>query len=822
MIESTRRPVRDLLALLAILSCFAIVFRRILFSGYTIWLWDVAYLNLPFRHALALALHSGDFGSLLWTREIYGGYPLFADGQGGFLYLPNLFAYRLLDAFHAHAALTIFHYTLAGVGMYLLARYLGASPWGALVGSFSYPLGGAYVGALYYTSMISTASWAPMLLLAMEWSYRGRSLRRATVAGAIWATQILAGHVQLAAVTLVGVSIYALFRPLAGRPRQRDFLMTVGVICCVVAAGVGLAAMQILPTLQLRDESVRTGLSYDFLTSGSVPPGSLVTLIAPLFFLDPVAATDWDRFGSDVWIYAGVVSLVLAVVAIIAPDRRKWLPLLAMTLGALALSFGRYLPLYSLLLLVPPFHGFRFPSRFAFIFDLGVGLLAAHGFDSWIQYPPPSRSFGHAMKGLGVACAAASLAWASYLAIASGLAFPASTEWIQTNLVGAIGNPALPKEVLRADLAGTVDYHRPWVVLPFVVLSLVGLGLIHGRSSHSRRWATGIVLTIASALEFFTFSNLILPMAQLPLAQASVVPDIVRSLPGDAYQTRVASSDGIGPALDLLRPDILMLYDLPALQGFSPLDPRRHDLFFSVLASYAGSPELARLLGASGVKYAIYSPGAYDAHSRHPFAVHPLGPDGPPSPFVGPGFVPIWQGREGVAYVNEQALPRAFVVNHVIRAASPNAAAQVMSQPQFDPRVQAVVEGGSEHFASSSTLKSRVTWLRDDPLDEEMTVTLDQPGLLVVADSYDLNWGVQVDGEPRAILPANVMFRGVALAAGSHDVHFSYSTRMVATGAMVSGATLLLVLAIALVHHLPRSGRPRAGVHGSRVGGTSC
>jgi len=59
-------------------------------------------------------------------------------------------------------------------------------------------------------------------------------------------------------------------------------------------------------------------------------------------------------------------------------------------------------------------------------------------------------------------------------------------------------------------------------------------------------------------------------------------------------------------------------------------------------------------------------------------------------------------------------------------------------------------------------------------------------GFLVVVDSYDPNWVVDVDGVGASLLEADGLFRAVHLVAGRHDVVFRYRSRPLLIGVLVS------------------------------------
>jgi hypothetical protein len=68
-------------------------------------------------------------------------------------------------------------------------------------------------------------------------------------------------------------------------------------------------------------------------------------------------------------------------------------------------------------------------------------------------------------------------------------------------------------------------------------------------------------------------------------------------------------------------------------------------------------------------------------------------------------------------------------------------------------------------------------------------------GWLVLSDRYYPGWQARVDGRPAAILKANVMVRAVRLEAGTHTVEFSFHSRPLFLGALISIPAWIIVLA---------------------------
>jgi prepilin-type N-terminal cleavage/methylation domain-containing protein len=67
--------------------------------------------------------------------------------------------------------------------------------------------------------------------------------------------------------------------------------------------------------------------------------------------------------------------------------------------------------------------------------------------------------------------------------------------------------------------------------------------------------------------------------------------------------------------------------------------------------------------------------------------------------------------------------------------------------------------------------------------------------MVVLRDSYDESWTAEADGAPAPMARANGLYRAVSLPPGRHVIRFVYRPRDLATGLIISGATVLMLLA---------------------------
>jgi hypothetical protein len=160
-------------------------------------------------------------------------------------------------------------------------------------------------------------------------------------------------------------------------------------------------------------------------------------------------------------------------------------------------------------------------------------------------------------------------------------------------------------------------------------------------------------------------------------------------------------------------------------------------------------------------------------------------------------------------YSNPHALPRAFVVYRVSSASSPERALQRLVAPDFDPLLEAVVEGGPSLSPAPGRAGAdgRAAILSYADGRVAVRVQTRKTGLLVLTDAYDPDWHATLNGDRVDIHPTDGLFRGVAVPPGDSEVVFHYDPVWFRRGAVISALTAVLSLAL-WVSALRRRERP--------------
>ena len=319
----------------------------------------------------------------LWNPYQLAGMPLLGDVQTAPYYLPNLLLdllYRGRDLpYMSFELLVIAHYSLGALLFFAYMRNLGVRPAAALIGAIAFEFNGFFVGHRGHYNMFAVVAWLPGVLWLLDRAWVAARPRHglawAVAAGLALSQMVMAGHPQVTLYCSVTILAYMAYR-WSATLRQggwRARLRTPALFALAVFLASGIAAIALLPAAELLGRSLRNELSYDFTVQYSLLPRNLIGLLIPEFL-------GWSA--TEFRIYAGVLTLVLAVVAWIVPARpraeRRFFCVAALV--ALIVALGGFTPLDGLIYrFVPGFTSIRVSTRAFYIANFSLAVLAAFG-----------------------------------------------------------------------------------------------------------------------------------------------------------------------------------------------------------------------------------------------------------------------------------------------------------------------------------------------------------------------------------------------------------------------------------------------------------
>ncbi|HVO76819.1 MAG TPA: hypothetical protein VMT60_02440, partial [Candidatus Bathyarchaeia archaeon] len=334
----------------------------------------------------------------LWNPYIFCGMPSYASLSFTPYVYPPAFITYVLQHYLRFPELTwlLFHYCLAGVGVYLLARSLGARSSVSMLAGASFMILPGYVaiGAYGHGSQACSIAYMPYALLTAWQIMRGR--RRLTMAGClaiVLGFQMLRGHVQIAYYTYLLIGLLFVFEAIALLRTRQPLAVakSFAFLASAAVVAVGIASVLLLPVRAYAAYSIRGGggaggLDYGYATSWSLHPKEMLTFIFPWAF-GYGYPTYWGEMPfTNYPNYLGIVTVVFSLFALFfVRSRAKWFLVVA-ALCATVLSFGKFLPLLygPMFKLLPLFNKFRVPVMALVVQQLAAIVLMALGVEEFL------------------------------------------------------------------------------------------------------------------------------------------------------------------------------------------------------------------------------------------------------------------------------------------------------------------------------------------------------------------------------------------------------------------------------------------------------
>jgi len=366
---------KTLLAALLLSALLSVFFFDVLFLGKT-------YQSADAQSARSLTMAAEN--DAMFPQHfpyIFSGMPAIFCYTSPYLYFPNILTtwmptYKSLYIGH------ILHYLLAGMGMFLLLKR-GYGFWAGIVGAISFMFTTNMLGQEIFGhgGLMMTASYIPMIFFVSRKCFNftsSRDYRDWGILALLIGLQMQRAHYQIIYYTwmLIGIYfIYSNWHNLKFRWKWNLQKMVMLIGCGILA--IGMAAMNLLPTIEYAEHSIRSSLSFDYASSWSFHPKEIITFILPHFYgFGDSTYTGFLQF-THFPNYLGFSVVILACFA--RGTMVKFL--IAVILVSLLISFGKYTPLYEFMYnYLPFFDKFRAPMMILILVQFSVALLAGMGF----------------------------------------------------------------------------------------------------------------------------------------------------------------------------------------------------------------------------------------------------------------------------------------------------------------------------------------------------------------------------------------------------------------------------------------------------------
>lgn len=766
------------------------------------------------------AIRSGRFP--LWNTTLFCGLPMFASLQYALFTYPPEFLIRGFSYIFGFGdyRIWVFHYLLAGLFTYLLARHFKCSRLSAWLAGAAYAFSPQLIvlADVGHGSKLMAMTWLPLIWLMMDRLRVRPSIGRAAALGAVFAVEILALHPQVAAYGAMIIAVYIVYFGVSGIIRKnmgawgRLTALTAGAMILSLA----LSAVLWVSVLDYARFSIRgasgagiagAGVGWEYATGWSFHPLESITFLFPKF-MGFGGSTYWGTVGTPQGqpfthnpMYLGIVVVVLAVFCLIMVPRKRWGFAVTLAVVALTLSFGKYLPLIygPFFHFLPFFNKFRAPVMGQVLFLLPMSLLAGIGFEALIgrmkQISQKVKSKGKKQKDstdlVPKSDTLLRIFW--WTVGVSGLL--AVLFMVSEDLFSSLYHGFA--EVIRPGTAGVILRKAEAMARPDVIKGLMLIAFLAGVSALALRrkiaWKVVAVIFIGVlVIDLWMVNYPMINFTSKTYGDALFQPEpLVNRMLKDPDRFRIHPIDSRYRAVNWWS-----YFGLESTTGYFGAKHSNYQKLMTAaqLEGWGALFSRPRLLDAMNVRYII---------SGYPidqiFAELKRQGRGEPArsadeyrleQFAGQ----VQAGKGAMVYRNLNEMPRVRLVDEYRVIPDIDATFNDMIHGEWDPRQETLLEKEPQIKPQAGGVDT-VKINSYHPEEVIIKVSNTSPKLLILADTYyPSGWTASVDGEEVEILRADGVFRAVAVAPGDHLVEFVFKPKWFFVGMWVSIVTVLLLL----------------------------
>ena len=809
-----------------------IMVHRFVFDN---WLaeFDISTFFLPWYGIVGESIRAGEVPG--WTNAFSSGAPVAGDPSSGWMYLPVMLFFSIMNVADAFKAMVLFQVLFGGLTTYLFARMIGLRPLAATMSTMAFAFGPFLYGQTQYaTAACQVATWIPLGLIAIELALR--TSRKLTMVAA-WAlagvavSQMAAawpGQGMMNGLLFIGswLAYRALFSPPhPARSWLRRLVVAGATGVAMLAIGFALGAAGLLPRLAINAQSSIPNGDYSAVIGGDYEAErhTLFTLTRETF-LDRVHYRPLSL---------SIVVIMLAVVAVLMARRRYAVPYFAGVVVVSCLLTMRDNPVHWLFNLLPEFQKIHehSPRRMIWVTSLAPSMLAGAA----VQVLPSWKG-----RRWAVPFALAPLA----IVVIVSVYLVAHGWWVNEWLVlGALLTTAFVLFLVLPDARIPVRFrgYTPRA-------ALIGLMVLAFVTPIARDVATSLTGPEGDSVRYLARTDSYQETIDTYLArtdpggvgeflqqQARNAPFRYAGYAGRGYSGELDSyserrlEPGVVAVLTSGRPARL---GLDGIQGYSPNHLKYYVEYFETMNNAsqdyhwldAFSSPLVRspLLDMLNVRYIVVD-----------LTINPYRAD---VMSIAETRREVFRTDLAIVYENADAFPRAWVV-HDVRPNNDGEGLAQLASGTADGRTVAFVDGPLPAVsppAPGSVESVTITGRENNRLTADVVAAA--PGLAVFSEVYEEGWKAWVDGVPVDILRTDHALRGIPVGPGEHTIEFRYEPESIRVGLLisgVSGAGVLGILALASARWLrelaagrvvmpsrpaPALPRPVRGVPGGSLG----
>lgn len=682
----------------------------------------------------------------LWNPYNGAGQPLFATMHMGYLNPFNLIFF-LLSPQYSWSIQVIIQPLLIGFTLYSYCRTLKISNFGSILSGISFMLSGFIITRSIYDDYNFAIIWMILALIIIEKYFSGAKRVIYTLPFLIFLI-ISSSQPQIIIYCTLFLFLYFIFKLWISDFKNSKTRLLNFIILFFL--GIGLGAVQILPTLELYKLSNLTLESSRFIIDRFLlPPIHLFSLFIPNYFGNVATYNYW---GSGDYIESiASIGLIPSFFAYLALKKSKLnikdIRFFFFITIIVTIILSLKSPLTSFIYSLPiPAISSGIPSRIFLLTTLSISILAGFGF-SEIHTESNRKKLIHALSFLLIPFLIISVSF--FLLITKS---DCNNSVIINCRSIALRNTLLEVVIFLFGFAAYIvavkinnnNFKKGAIILIIFLVSISGL---------------------YNAQKFLPFS---------PISSFKPENELIDQILKISKYARIA---GLGKAN--IKTDFATLYRYYDDNYYDPLYIKR----YGELVAYANAQTILkrsdieinsdvnlsdekmrmrnRLFELTSTGYLIYK----NSEIKNPHDV-------------------VWKNDKWIIIKNS-ALPHAYIVGDYKLAQNKNIILQEIFSSNFNPYQTVILEDKpNKKYIKQNYLTPAITKYDNDSII--IKTNEKENAILVLTDNYYPGWEVFVNGYNTKIFRANYTFRAIELPAGNNTIEFRYEPRSLFEGLLIS------------------------------------
>lgn len=741
----------------------------------------------------------------LWNPYRYGGHPWLADIQVSFFYFIDYIIIYFFGIYYAHITI-IFHYILMAFFMYLFARSLHLDRFSSLTAGIIFTING-FVGETLKAGnlgIIKTITYMPLIFCLLTKLFNLPKIKYVILLSFIIALQFFAGHFQFFYYSSFLEFLYIIFCTIYFTiyfKNKKYFLKLISYLFLILILSLLLISIQLLPTFEFTKYCTRgVGVSYKFATINSISPDKLIEFVFSNFFgsaeKDYIGLFEPNNLG-----YIGFFPVLLIISYFLFVKKSKnflnYLSyfLLFISILSIALSMGKYLPLFKIFFsYIFGFNFFRSVNRLLIIYIFNSAVLTGIAFNRIFhsQINQKIKYFIYLIFLLSIILFIISTFTNHYPDFTLNK-IKIFYKFLWNNHIRGEGWHKAIIEFAGVDRIYFLSYR----LLKYSIFAFVSAALLYIINIYK--------IKIKKTLLLWTFIFLIFDLSQPYIALLNEAlknkidietqrKSIVNFLRTQSDVFRISASA-------VLPYDVSLLNNFFEINGYGSITSERYNEFMNIVSSKKNELIFYKHVNKQG---GIHLCNYYGSHLLNLLNVKYVLPyqNNMPEEQIGTRYklVYIEKGTNQEVYENKDYLPRFFFVNNFLMINNDDDRIHKLFSDTFDYKTTVILEEEPTLKIEQSKQLEYSINISEYRLNKiRMEIYTNQNSLLFLSENYYPGWKFYIDNRPEKIFIADHTFRAVQVPAGAHKLLFEFKPDSFYRGLYLTGLGLILILILIIL-----------------------